>query len=77
MNQTFDIFKRLADGRPEWVEAVEGREEASTRMSCLASNSPAAYFIYSVADQRVVVESQVTREGVPIQKVVFAGAGLL
>ena len=72
MNQTFDIFKRLADGRPEWVEAVEGLEEASTRMSRLASNSPSAYFIYSVADQRVVVESQVTRERVPIQMVAFA-----
>jgi hypothetical protein len=71
VNRAFDIFKRLADGRPEWVEAVEGLEEASARMSRLASNSSATYFIYSV-----VVESQVTREGVPIQMVVFAGAGL-
>lgn len=76
MNQTFDIFKRLADGRPEWVEAVEGLDEASVRMSRLASKSALAYFIYSVGDQRVVAESQVTTEGVPIQMVAFAGAGL-
>lgn len=76
MNQTFDIFKRSADDLPEWVEAVEGLEQASAQMSRLASNSCLAYFIYSVSDQRVVAESQVTREGVPIQMVAFAGAGL-
>jgi hypothetical protein len=76
VNQTFDIFKRLLDGQPEWVEAVEGLEEARTCVASLSSNSPAEYFIYSVADQRVVSNSQVTTEDVPIQMIVFVGAGL-
>lgn len=58
MHPTLDIFKRLADGQPEWVEAVAGLEEAKARMTRLNSNSPGDYFIYSVADQTVIVESQ-------------------
>ena len=58
LHPTLDIFKRLADGQPEWVEAVAGLEEAKARMTRLNSNSPGDYFIYSVADQAVVVESQ-------------------
>lgn len=76
MNRTLDIFKRLADGRPEWVEAVEGLEEARACVARLSSNSPGEYFIYSVADQSFVGKSQVTTEGVPMQMLVFAGAGL-
>jgi hypothetical protein len=60
LHPTFDIFKRLADGQPEWVEAVAGLEEAKARMTRLNSNSPGDYFIYSVAGQTVVVESQET-----------------
>lgn len=51
---TLDIFKRLPDGQPEWIEAVEGLEEAKARLTRLALNSPADYFIYSVAHQTVV-----------------------
>ena len=58
LNPTLDIFKRLADGQPEWVEAVSGLEEAKARMTRLNSNFPGDYFIYSVADQMVVTESQ-------------------
>lgn len=64
MRPTFDIFKRLADGQPEWVEAVAGLEEAKARMTCVNANAPGEYFIYSVADQTVVVESQETTEPV-------------
>ena len=53
MTATLDIFKRLPDGQPEWVEAVEGLEQAKTRLIRLSSNFPADYFIYSVADQTV------------------------
>lgn len=65
MDHTFDIFKRLSDGQPEWVEAVEGLEEARICVSSLLSKSPAEYFIYSVADQSVVVSSQVTTRSDP------------
>jgi hypothetical protein len=47
VTQTFDIFKRLADGQPEWIEAVEGLEEARACISRLTSDSLAEYFIVS------------------------------
>lgn len=57
MRSTLDIFRRLPDGQPEWVEAVEGLEQAKETLIRLTSNSPAEYFIYSVADRAVVVNS--------------------
>lgn len=43
-NQAFDIFKRLVDGRTEWVEAVEGLEDARACLASLSSNSLAEVF---------------------------------
>ena len=60
LHPTLDVFKRLADGQPEWVEAVAGLEEAKALMTRLNSTSPGNYFIYSVADHTVVVELQET-----------------
>ena len=58
MGSTLDIFKRLPDGHPEWVEEVAGLNEAKERVACLALDSDADYFIYSVADQAVVATVQ-------------------
>jgi hypothetical protein len=46
MNQMFDIFTTLPNGRPLWVECIEGVEEARKRMKSLATNRPGDYFIY-------------------------------
>lgn len=62
MKSTLDIFRRLPDGQPEWVEAAEGLDQAKERLIRLTSNSPAEYFIYSVADRAVVVNSNETPE---------------
>ena len=62
MRSTLDIFRRLRDGQPEWVEAVEGMDQAKESLIRLSSNSPAEYFIYSVADQAVVVNSNEATE---------------
>lgn len=47
MSQMFDIFTTLPDGRPLWVECIEGVEEARRRMKTLANSQPGDYFIYS------------------------------
>lgn len=57
MRSTLDIFRRLPDGQPEWVEAIEGLDEAKQRLIFLTTNSSSEYFIYSVADQTVVAMS--------------------
>jgi hypothetical protein len=46
MSSTFDIFKRLPDGKPLWIEAVEGLDETRQCLTRLAETSPGDYFIY-------------------------------
>lgn len=48
MGAKFDIFKKLPDGHPLWVKAVDGLEEARVQLARLAATSPGEYFIYSV-----------------------------
>ena len=47
MDAKFDIFKKLPDGHPIWVKAVDGLEEAKNQLARLAVSSPGEYFIYS------------------------------
>ena len=54
MNYVFDIFKRLPDGTPLWVEAVPGLTEAKERIARLAFDSHSEYFIFSVRDGGIV-----------------------
>ena len=43
----FDIFSRLPDGSPLWLESVEGLAQAQQRLDGLARLHPGEYFIYS------------------------------
>jgi hypothetical protein len=54
MGAKFDIFKKLPDGHPLWVKAVEGLEEAKGQLTRLAASSPGEYFIYSVRNGCVI-----------------------
>jgi len=54
MDTRFDIFKRLPDGDPLWVKAVDGLEEAMAQLARLAASTPGEYFIYSVKQGRVL-----------------------
>jgi hypothetical protein len=54
MDAKFDIFKRLPDGHPLWVKAVEGLEEAQAQLTRLAAGSRDEYFIYSVKNACIV-----------------------
>jgi hypothetical protein len=54
MDAKFDIFKKLPDGHPIWVKAVDGLEEAKAQLARLAAHAPGEYFIYSVRNGRVV-----------------------
>ena len=46
MDSTFDIFKRLPDGDPVWITAVQGLKEAKEQMVRAAAISPGEYFIH-------------------------------
>jgi hypothetical protein len=54
MDAKFDIFKRLPDGHPLWVKAVDGLEEAKVQLARLTATSRDEYFIYSVKNACVV-----------------------
>ena len=58
MEPIFDIFTRLPDGSPLWVESVAGFEQARRRLSGLERVHPGEYFIYS--EQRGGVICRVT-----------------
>lgn len=47
MSGVFDIFKKLPDGKPLWITAVKGFEEARQHLHNLAAKTPGEYFIYS------------------------------
>jgi hypothetical protein len=47
MQTAFDIFVRLPDGHPMWVEAVETFEQARKRLNQVALNAVGDCFIYS------------------------------
>jgi hypothetical protein len=51
-----DIFKRLPDGHPIWVKAVEGLEEAKRQLTELASENPGTYFIFNTRSGLVIGE---------------------
>jgi hypothetical protein len=43
----FDLFSRLPDGSPLWLESVQGLEAARSRLNGLSRVRPGEYFIYS------------------------------
>ena len=47
MTPIVDIFDKLPDGSPMWIEAVEGLDNARARVKELRRRVPADYFIYS------------------------------
>jgi hypothetical protein len=57
MKAKFDIFKKLPDGHPLWIKAVEELEEAKEQLAQLAELSPGEYFIYS-ARKGLIVETR-------------------
>lgn len=54
MSAKFDIFKRLPDGQPIWIKAVESLEEAKRHVAQIAAISPGDYFIFNAGEGRVM-----------------------
>jgi hypothetical protein len=57
MNMIFDIFLRLPDGKPLWVEAVDGFEKAKVHVEELVQASPGDYFIFDSKTGRILQAS--------------------
>jgi hypothetical protein len=62
METIFDIFRRLPDGKPLWIESIQGLHAAKDRLAYLVSATPGEYFIYSEKSGGVVVAFNSVRE---------------
>jgi hypothetical protein len=52
-----DIFKKLPDGQPIWIKAVNGFNEAKLQLTQLAASSPGDYFIFNTRTGQVIDEN--------------------
>jgi hypothetical protein len=57
---TYDIFRKLPDNSPIWVEAIEGLDEAKQRLLQLSSSSPDKYVLYDSRAQKFI---ELSRDG--------------
>ena len=55
-NAKFDIFKKLPDGHPIWIKAVEGLDEAKSQLRQMAQSSPGDYFICNLRNGNVITQ---------------------
>jgi hypothetical protein len=51
---TYDIFRRLPDGGPVWIEAVETLEGARARLRYLLEAQPGDYFVYDLVQNKII-----------------------
>ena len=50
----FDIFRRLPDGNPMWIKAVESLEEARRQLVQMSEKDPGEYFIFNTMNGQVL-----------------------
>ena len=50
----FDIFMKLPDGHPIWIQAAESLEEARRQVLQIASEAPGDYFIFNAKNGQVI-----------------------
>jgi hypothetical protein len=52
---TYDIFRNDSAGKPIWVEAIDGLEQAMNRMEEIAAADPTSdYFVYCTQAEKIV-----------------------
>ena len=54
MSAKFDIFRRLPDGNPMWIKAVESLEEARRQLAQMSEKDPGEYFIFNTLNGQTV-----------------------
>jgi hypothetical protein len=57
MNETYDIFRDLAETGPIWIEAVQGLDSAKARLTELLEAHPGNYFIYDPLAAKVIASA--------------------
>jgi hypothetical protein len=57
MNETYDIFRELAETGPIWIEAVHGLDQAKARLTELLEAHPGNYFIFDPLAAKVIASA--------------------
>ena len=57
MNETYDIFRDLAETGPIWIEAVQGLGAAKARLTELSEARPGNYFIFDPLAAKVIASA--------------------
>jgi hypothetical protein len=64
---TYDIFRRLPDGAPIWIETAQSLDLVKTRLAALTEIQPADYIVYDLSQNQVLVLGcEHTPTGVPL-----------
>lgn len=67
MDAKYDIFKKLPDGPPLWIKAVEGLEQARGELAQIAKSIPGEYFLFDTRIGAVVSNGRPTTFSAPRQ----------
>ena len=54
MAAKFDIFRKLPNGQPLWIEVVDGFESAKIQLHRIAAASPGEYFIFNSQNGSII-----------------------
>jgi hypothetical protein len=54
MEQKLDIFVRLPDGKPLWVDSVVGYDKAKLALERLIQSTPGDYFLFNANTGEIV-----------------------
>lgn len=61
MKATYDIFRRIPDGGPVWIESVQGFENIKARLLQLVNFRPGEYFVFDPTTARITPASSLLR----------------
>ena len=57
VKQAYDIFRKLPDGAPIWIEAVHTLECAHLRLEKLNKVQPGDYFVYDLSRGKIMANA--------------------
>ncbi len=65
MKATYDIFRRIPESRPVWIESVQGFENIKARLLHLINFRPGEYFVFDSTTARITPASTLLRASGP------------
>ena len=74
MRATYDIFRRIPEGGPLWIESVQGFENIKARLLHLINFRPGEYFVFDSTTARITPASSLLLASGPATSAPFETA---